>query len=341
MSSNNPEAATSPSTSNDPHQHYDGRGWGDEEEEKQEEEYEDDDEDDDDDRLVSIAVTPRHHVGVDVVGDRGDIGGGCDLGDDDDGGVGELGLDDEVGDVKSGGGDGDVKRDVVGKGGGVDFNDKDELLFGRKDEIEVREFEEYLEVEGMFVGFPVLIPRDYDLPTRWAEDVVVLMHNAVRREVSDLYEIMSAISMRYRLLTYKDIWALRQWWYLFLHFWEICNRADKEILFPLVSRSFEVSGRMMQFRKKFRYLGEVLDWLNFKLEEITAYVQALGKLPSGKVMALLFKAVKEFTPKMLKYFGMQNAKFTVLRKMMLFIRKKICYADQTFFYVLVCFFCRF
>lgn len=176
------------------------------------------------------------------------------------------------------------------------------MVFGA-DEKSVYEFNKYIEGKGSELGAPVLLSRDYGMPGRWSEDIVTLGSNAIRREVLDLYQIMGAIKKSYRSITYGDIIELRQWWYFFQEFWHLYQGIDKKLLFPLIHEPYKISGRLDQFNEKFVTRSCALDWINFKLEEMTAYIHSFGRLPPGNIFALLFKALDELAESMLRFLG--------------------------------------
>lgn len=178
-------------------------------------------------------------------------------------------------------------------------------LFESLDGEDAREFEEFVEEGGgERCGMPVLCLESYGGHGEFAGDVWVLMHNTVRRELFDLFEIVGMIRKGFVRMKMEDMYNLRKWWRFFGvmcgEFWA----HENERIAPMVEQICSVDGRADVFRGRLRGLREMREWLGLKMEEITAYVEEFEKIGRpGRALSLICRNIELFAAKVVVYFG--------------------------------------
>jgi hypothetical protein len=189
-----------------------------------------------------------------------------------------------------------------------DASRREEMLFENARDGEAVEFARYMKEDGGGVArTPVLCMCDYgDGSAHFAADLWVLPHNALRRELFDLYEIMGVVRSRYLGLRWGDIYNLRCWWRLFSYFWRQYLVIEAELLDPLITSVLDVDGRCDQIRSKCSPLSDDREWISLKLEEVDAYMEEFETLPLSRVLGLICQATDALGFKMLSYFNGQE-----------------------------------
>lgn len=188
---------------------------------------------------------------------------------------------------------------------GATVTNETKLLFKDRHDPEAAEFSDFVEEQGSATQIPALCMRDYGTGSH-VQDLWVLLHNALRREVFDLYDIFETIKKRYLVLTWGDIYALRRWWRMFSFFWRLYTMAQDQLLRPLVNNALLVSGNQEKPGKLFQQLADTNDWISFKFEEVTCYMEEFEDLPSGRALVLLCRATGELGVRLAGYFSGQE-----------------------------------
>lgn len=186
-----------------------------------------------------------------------------------------------------------------------------ELLFKDVRDPEAVEFARYMKEDGNVIRTPVLCMCDYGTGN-FAADLWILPHNAMRRELFDLYEIMGVIRARYLSLTWGDIYTLRRWWRFFAYFWSQYLVIESELLNPMVDAVLDIDGRCDQIRSKCSPLCDDREWLSLKFEEVNAYMEEFEVLPRSRVLGLICQTTDALGFKMLGLFNGQERLFPPL-----------------------------
>jgi hypothetical protein len=187
----------------------------------------------------------------------------------------------------------------------------EELIFDGGSDREAVTFAAFLKSDGKVPRIPVLCMCDYG-SGNYASDLWVLPHNALRRELFDLYEMIGVIRLRYLTLTWGDVYDLRRWWRLFSFFWRQYLAIEDGALTPLVASLLQVDGRREQLRKKIVALEEVREWICCKFEEVDSYMEEFEALPRSKALSLLCMTTDALGFKMLSYFNGQERLLPIL-----------------------------
>lgn len=180
-----------------------------------------------------------------------------------------------------------------------------ELVFLNSQDPEAVEFAKYLKDDGDVLRTPVLCMCDYGIG-QFASDLWVLPHNAMRRELFDLYEIMSVVRSRFLSLTWGDVYKLRRWWRFLSYFWRQYLVIEDELLNPMVDAVLDVDGRCDQIRTNRAPLNDDREWISLKFEEVNAYMEEFERLPRSKVLGLICQTTDALGFRMLGYFNGQE-----------------------------------
>lgn len=166
------------------------------------------------------------------------------------------------------------------------------------------EFQEFLNDHvGESHRIPVLCLVDYGGHGAHASDIWVLMHNTIRRELFDVFEIINSIRREYLSMTLNDVYNLRKWWRFFVILWSEFAIYEKTILDPIVQQICLVDGRSDVLLKGLGRLRDTREWLSLKMEEMTSYIEEFERLPPGRALCLFCKTVDSFGDRAMLYFA--------------------------------------
>jgi hypothetical protein len=203
------------------------------------------------------------------------------------------------------------KRDVrelpliIGLYDGEDAVMKPQLIFKNSNDPAARDFALFLKEDGISPRIPVLCMSDYGIG-EYASDLWTLPHNAIKRELFDLYEIIGVIRMRYLSLTFCDFYNLRVWWRLFGVFLIQYLTTEITLLDPLLKTVVGVDGRGESLRRKITPLFEMREWVLCKFEEISGYMEEFETLPRGRALSLICRTIDALGFKLMTLFNQQE-----------------------------------
>lgn len=177
-------------------------------------------------------------------------------------------------------------------------------VFASIDGADAREFQEFLDEHGMErQRLPVLCLAEYGEEGSHASDIWVLMHNTVRRELFDVFEILEVIRGEFLGMRVEDVYNLRKWWRFFAVMWGEFWIHEQERILPLVMQICLVDGRGDALRRQVKKLRETREWLQLKMEELTSYVEEFETLRPGRALCLICKNIDSFAEKAVEYFA--------------------------------------
>lgn len=190
------------------------------------------------------------------------------------------------------------------------MNDEDHLqnlVFTTAESNDACEFREYLEESGGDkINTPVFCLVDYGIGSSFASDMWTLVHNAIRRELFDIFEVMEAVRRLCMRLTVSDIYNVRKWWRFFVILWSEYIAHEKETLSPIIQQICQIDGRGEALQGQLRLLREDKEWLTLKMEEVTSYIEEFEMLPPGRALCLFCRTVDIFANKLTLYFTAQE-----------------------------------
>ncbi|GAB0498005.1 hypothetical protein MMPV_009344 [Pyropia vietnamensis] len=159
------------------------------------------------------------------------------------------------------------------------------------------------------VRAPVLIPAPYSGPaskSNWHVNFLTMPHNALRREMSDLYELLLAMVDFGAGLRKADFRDLRTWWHVFSRFLHDWLDIERRLLFPWVNATGVHDWELQSTLRELRATKEFLD---MKLEELAIYLDGFESLPPTEMFSLLYKSVDALAPRLMGYFNTQERVF--------------------------------
>lgn len=180
-------------------------------------------------------------------------------------------------------------------------------IFASIDGPDAVEFQDFLEEDGGSSSrIPVLCLADYGRRGAYATDIFVLMHNTIRRELFDMFEIIKVIRHEYLSLTWEDIYQVRKFWRFIVILWREYVGYERTLLNPMVQQICLVDGRSDVLLKKLAPIRDTREWMDLKMLEITSYVEEYEKLPTGRALILFCRTVDSFADKARYYFAGQE-----------------------------------
>lgn len=180
-----------------------------------------------------------------------------------------------------------------------------ETLFSGPNDPEAQKFASFLSDDGVAARIPVLCMSDYNIGD-FAADLWTFPHNAIKRELFDMYDIVGALRVRYLQLTFGDLYKIRRWWRLFGVFWRQYCRVEKTLLQPLVRTDDADLGAVSPSRANIAKLADAAECLALKVEEITSYFEEFETLPRGTALSLICRATDAFGIAVLNLFNSQE-----------------------------------
>lgn len=211
---------------------------------------------------------------------------------------------DKTGEAKTGGSPG-VKSPSASASASCRSPTSDGLSWAELDTSEVKKAA-HLDVA---VRAPVLIPAPYSGPaskSNWHVNFLTMPHNALRREMSDLYELLLAMVDFGPALRKADFRDLRTWWHVFARFLRDWLDIERRLLFPWVHAT---GAHNWELQSTLRELRATKDFLDMKLEELAIYLDGFESLPPTEMFSLLYKCVDALAPRLMGYFGTQERVF--------------------------------
>ncbi|KAI0566266.1 trefoil factor [Gracilaria domingensis] len=180
-------------------------------------------------------------------------------------------------------------------------------IFRAIDGADAREFRLFLDDDDPTTTNPVITLVPYGRDGGYALDIFLIIHNTVRCELVDTFQIISVIRADFLSLSLRDVHNFRQWWRFFFLLWTEYITYYKNLLEPIIQNICHVDGRSDILRKRLRPLRAAKEWLCLKMEEITSYVEEFESLPPARALCLICKNVHSFAQNLNTYFrGCEN-----------------------------------
>uniref|UniRef100_A0A7S1XGN0 Hemerythrin-like domain-containing protein n=2 Tax=Compsopogon caeruleus TaxID=31354 RepID=A0A7S1XGN0_9RHOD len=156
--------------------------------------------------------------------------------------------------------------------------------------------------KAALLNLPRLYIVDSDMTTGWAQEVFSLPHNAIRRELIDLYTILGAVYKRNARTAREEDEKFSHWWSVFSAFVEEYFDIEARILLPLIGPAEEDPVHKQDIAVLMYQMEDARIKLVKKLREVNEVVEKLFVLPMKDVFPLLCKALDHFVPMLLDYF---------------------------------------
>lgn len=152
-------------------------------------------------------------------------------------------------------------------------------------------------------AYPNFALGEYGGRDTWPSDVFVLLHNAIRREIMDVYNILASIQRRWTSLQMVDIWDFSEYWEIFEVFVAQYFEIEDQIIFPFMLNVAADSPDLSRYHKVVKYNKDRLEAI---LLEIGLTLEKFNTTPAGEVMPTLYKQLVDCLPKLLDYMTEQE-----------------------------------
>eukprot|EP00180_Rhodochaete_pulchella_P000799 Plantae.Rhodophyta-Rhodochaete_pulchella.ctg16312.p1 GENE.Plantae.Rhodophyta-Rhodochaete_pulchella.ctg16312~~Plantae.Rhodophyta-Rhodochaete_pulchella.ctg16312.p1 ORF type:complete len:420 (+),score=62.23 Plantae.Rhodophyta-Rhodochaete_pulchella.ctg16312:66-1262(+) len=129
-------------------------------------------------------------------------------------------------------------------------------------------------------------------------DLFTFTHNAVRRELSDLYDLLWALDRFGADVTFSDIDKFYAWWGVFSAFCRDCFDIEERFVYPLITVAVPVQGLASntdRMRQKAELIRAIVDVDRCRARHATATAQMF--------LYRLFNLVDRFAPTLLAFFA--------------------------------------
>ncbi|KAA8493027.1 hypothetical protein FVE85_9299 [Porphyridium purpureum] len=136
---------------------------------------------------------------------------------------------------------------------------------------------------------------------KWEVDVVAWPHNAIRRELQDMYYLVASMQKRVLDLTHEDIEDFYDWFSIFEMFVQWYFQYEEKLLMPWVEAATSLNGALEERRRI-----ALKESLVGRLDDIFSCQDRFANLPAGEVLPALVVAVDKFSPPLLEYMGEQE-----------------------------------
>lgn len=129
------------------------------------------------------------------------------------------------------------------------------------------------------------------LGSSWALDVFARLHNGIRRELIDLYNMIDSMQKRIQDLRTADLNMFFSWWDMFSSYMEVACDAHEKVLIPWVTKRGRLPDALDE-TARLQLTGKVREMLA-KFD--TVYSQ-LNRRPPDETMAKIIKALVDMHP---------------------------------------------
>ncbi|KAI0567727.1 hypothetical protein FGB62_1g34 [Gracilaria domingensis] len=124
------------------------------------------------------------------------------------------------------------------------------------------------------------------LGSSWALDLLARLHNATRRELIDLYNMVDSMKRRVQQLGSADLRTFFTWWYLFSSFLKTTFEAHTQLLFPWVSSKAQLPDALDE-----QAIRGVKDKLQSLFKEFRTANEQLSRRAPDETLARIIKAL--------------------------------------------------
>lgn len=158
--------------------------------------------------------------------------------------------------------------------------------------------------EDKHIRLPVIALAEFHDPmhmNKWHIDAFTLPHNAVRKECTDLYDIICGLACRRpdNDIGEIELDKLEAWWNVAHRFLQCYFEMERRVLLPWVDSAGPQDLAVQQALKKMRSMKDRLELL---LTAVNRVWSEKTYKTSGELFMLFYKSVDDFIPRMLNYF---------------------------------------
>jgi len=151
--------------------------------------------------------------------------------------------------------------------------------------------------------YPNFALAEYGGRETWNSDVFVLLHNAIRWEIMDVYNILGSMQRRWSSLQMIDIWDFAEHWEVFEVFVAQYFEIEDQIIFPFLLNVAASSGELARYHKVVKYNKDRLDGL---LIDIGQTLERFNSASPAEIVPVLYEQLVNCLPKILDYMNEQE-----------------------------------
>lgn len=154
------------------------------------------------------------------------------------------------------------------------------------------------------LAYPKFALGEYGSPDSWSSDVFVLVHNAVRWEMMDLFTILGSLQRRWLIVTMSDVYDVAEFWELFELFVGQMFEVEDQIVFPYMLGQAASSKELTSYYTATKYSKEKLMGMMY---DIGATIEMYNTQSAGEVFPKMYRDMMTFLPSLLEYMETQDS----------------------------------
>eukprot|EP00184_Porphyridium_aerugineum_P005992 CAMPEP_0184694860 /NCGR_PEP_ID=MMETSP0313-20130426/2687_1 /TAXON_ID=2792 /ORGANISM="Porphyridium aerugineum, Strain SAG 1380-2" /LENGTH=483 /DNA_ID=CAMNT_0027153219 /DNA_START=487 /DNA_END=1938 /DNA_ORIENTATION=- len=147
---------------------------------------------------------------------------------------------------------------------------------------------------------PVMIAAPYG--KLWSLDVLALYHNAIKKELIDMYSMVENMLKFQMNLGYSDIERFYNWWEVFEGFLVDYFEIEEQVLFPYIETKFQLERTKLSKAERNLIKGRLTQAMN----QIDDMEDTFMNRPPGEVLPRFVDFLDAFAPRLLGYFHIEN-----------------------------------
>mmetsp|Transcript_15436 Transcript_15436/g.41434 ORF Transcript_15436/g.41434 Transcript_15436/m.41434 type:complete len:392 (-) Transcript_15436:505-1680(-) len=150
------------------------------------------------------------------------------------------------------------------------------------------------------IKMPVVIASPYG--KLWSVDVIALYHNALKKELQDMYGIVEAMYKFQINLGFEDIERFYTWWEVFEGFIIDYFDIEEHVLFPYISERVPLGNTKLSKTERTTLKGR----MTRTLREIDDMEDSFMNRPPGEMLPRFVEFLDQFSPRLLGYFHLEE-----------------------------------
>jgi len=150
------------------------------------------------------------------------------------------------------------------------------------------------------IKMPVLIPAPYG--KLWSVDVFALYHNALKKELQDMYSIVESMYKFQINLGFEDIERFYSWWEVFEGFIIDFFDIEEHVIYPYISERAPLGQTKVSKTERSLLKGR----MSRVLREIDEMEDSFMNRPPGEMLPRFVEFLDNFSPKLLGYFHLEE-----------------------------------
>mmetsp|Transcript_339 Transcript_339/g.624 ORF Transcript_339/g.624 Transcript_339/m.624 type:complete len:373 (-) Transcript_339:1983-3101(-) len=150
------------------------------------------------------------------------------------------------------------------------------------------------------IKMPVIIASPYG--KLWAVDILALYHNAVKKELQDMYHMVEAMHKFQMSLGMEDIERFYSWWEVFEGFVIDYFDIEENVVFPYLAQRVNLNSTKLNDAERKMTKGK----LTRVLKNIDDMEDRFHNRPPGEMLKSFVAFLDEFSPRLLGYFQLEE-----------------------------------